>query len=44
MTRVMMEAVSDHWKPAFYLLEAHGFDMWLINAKDAKHCPGARRP
>jgi transposase len=24
----------------FYLLEAHGFDTWLVNAKDVKHLPG----
>ena len=25
VTRVMMEATSDYWKPPFYLLEAAGF-------------------
>jgi transposase len=24
----------------FYVLEAHGFDTWLANAKDVKHLPG----
>ena len=24
VTRVVMEATSDYWKPPFYLLEAHG--------------------
>ena len=28
------------WKPVFYLLEAHGFDTWLVNARDVKHLPG----
>ena len=28
------------WKPVFYLLEASGFDPWLVNAKDVKHLPG----
>jgi hypothetical protein len=28
------------WKPAFYLLEAHGFQTWLVNARDVKHLPG----
>lgn len=28
------------WKPAFYLLEAAGFEVWLVNAKDVKHLPG----
>ncbi len=40
VTRVVMEATSDYWKPPFYLLEAHGFDVWLVNAKDVKHLPG----
>ena len=40
VTRVVMEATSDYWKPVFYLLEAHGFDPWLVNAKDVKHLPG----
>jgi transposase len=40
VTRVVMEATSDYWKPAFYLLEAYGFDTWLVNAKDVKHLPG----
>jgi transposase len=35
-----MEATSDYWKPAFYLLEAAGFETWLVNAKDVKHLPG----
>jgi transposase len=38
--RVVMEATSDYWKPVFYLLEAHGFDAWLVNARDVKHLPG----
>jgi transposase len=40
VTRVVMEATSDYWKCAFYLLEAHGFDTWLVNARDVKHLPG----
>jgi transposase len=38
--RVVMEATSDYWKPVFYLLEAHGLEPWLINARDVKHLPG----
>ncbi len=38
--RVVMEATSDYSKPPFYLLEAHGFEVWLVNAKDVKHLPG----
>ena len=40
VTRVVMEATSDYWKPAFYLLEADGFETWLVNARDVKHLPG----
>ncbi len=38
--RVVMEATSDYWKPVLYLLEAHGLDPWLVNARDVKHLPG----
>ena len=40
VTRVVMEATSDYWKSPFYLLEAHGFEVWLVNARDVKHLPG----
>ena len=40
VTRVVMEATSDFWKPPFYLLEAAGFETWVVNAKDVKHLPG----
>jgi transposase len=40
VTRVVMEATSDYQMPVFYLLEAAGFETWLVNAKDVKHLPG----
>ena len=40
VTRVVMEATSDYWKSPFYLLEAQGFEVWLVNARDVKHLPG----
>jgi transposase len=40
VTRVVLEATSDCWKPVFYLLEAQGLDPWLVNARDVKHLPG----
>jgi transposase len=40
VSRVVMEATSDYWKPVFYLLEAQQLDPWLVNAKDVKHLPG----
>src|SRR5512135_2822871 len=39
VTRVVMEATADYWKPPFYLLEAQGFEPWLVNAHDVKHLP-----
>jgi transposase len=44
VTRVVMEATSDSWKSPFYLLEGHGFETWLVNAKDVKHLPGRPSP
>lgn len=40
VSRVVMEATSDYWKPVFYLLEAAGLDPWVVNARDVKHLPG----
>jgi transposase len=40
VTRVVMEATSDYWKAPFYLLEAAGIEVWLVNARDVKHLPG----
>lgn len=40
VTRVVMESTSSYWKGAFYLLEAEGFDCWLVNARDVKNVPG----
>ena len=39
VTRVVMEATSDYWRPPFYLLEDR-FQTWLVNAHDVKHLPG----
>jgi transposase len=35
-----MEATSSYWKPVFYLLEAEGFECWLLNARHVKNVPG----
>jgi len=37
---VAMEATSNYWKPVFYLLEAEGFQCWLLNARHVKNVPG----
>jgi transposase len=31
---------GDYWKGACYLLEAAGFDCWLVNAREVKNVPG----
>jgi transposase len=40
VTRVVMEATSDDWRPVVYLLEAQGLETWLVNAREVKHLPG----
>ncbi|EQD34083.1 transposase IS116/IS110/IS902 family protein, partial [mine drainage metagenome] len=30
----------DYWRPFFYLLEARGLVVWLVNARDVKNVPG----
>lgn len=44
ITRVVMEATCDYWKPVYYLLEAAGcFEVWLVNAYHVKGVPGRRK-
>ena len=38
--RVVVESTSDYWRPFFYLLEARGLLVWLVNARDVKQVPG----
>ncbi len=38
--RIVLEATSDYWRPFFYLLEARGLSVWLVNARDVKNVPG----
>ncbi|TDT98825.1 transposase [Streptomyces sp. 846.5] len=38
--RVVMEATGVYWKPWFFLLEACGLQVWLVNARDVKNVPG----
>jgi transposase len=38
--RVVVESTSDYWRPFFYLLEARGLRVWLVNARDVKQVPG----
>jgi transposase len=38
--RVTLESTSDYWRIWFYLLEARGLDVQLVNARDVKNVPG----
>jgi transposase len=38
--RVVVESTSDYWRPFFYLLEASGLQVWLVNAAQVKQVPG----
>lgn len=38
--RVVLESTSDYWRPFFYLLEARGLTVWLVNAQQVKQVPG----
>ena len=38
--KVTMESTSDYWRIWFYLLEAAGLDVQLVNARDVKNAPG----
>jgi transposase len=39
---VVMESTSVYWIPIFELLDARGFKVFLVNARDAKHVPGRK--
>lgn len=39
---VVMELTGVYWIPIFEILEQKGFDVQLVNARDAKHVPGRK--
>jgi transposase len=39
---VAMESTGVYWIPAFEMLDQHGIDVVLVNARDAKHVPGRK--
>ena len=40
--RRYMESTSVYWIPIFELLDARGFTVLLVNARNAKHVPGRK--
>jgi transposase len=38
--RIVLESTSDYWRPFYYMLEAAGLEVWLVNAAQAKNVPG----
>lgn len=38
--KVTVESTSDYWRIWYYLLEAAGLDIQLVNARQARHLPG----
>ena len=38
--KVTVESTSDYWRIWFYLLEAAGLDVQLVNARDVRNVPG----
>lgn len=42
VTSVAMESTGVYWIPAFEVLEAHGFQVILVNARYAKNVPGRK--
>lgn len=39
---VAMESTGVYWIPAYEILEAHGFEVFLVNAREAKNVPGRK--
>ena len=42
VTSVAMESTGVYWIPAFEILEKHGFEVILVNARYAKNVPGRK--
>src|SRR3712207_3366903 len=39
---IAMESTGVYWIPAYEILEQRGFEVLLVNARDAKHVPGRK--
>jgi transposase len=42
ITTIAMESTGVYWIPVFEILEARGFDVVLVNARDVKQVPGRK--
>lgn len=42
VTKVVMEATGQYWKPIWYVLEDRGFELLLVNARHVKIVPGRK--
>lgn len=42
VTTIAMESTSVYWVPVFEILEARGFEVLLVNARDVKNVPGRK--
>jgi transposase len=42
ITTVVMESTGVYWIPVYEILEQRGFEVVLVNARDAKHVPGRK--
>src|SRR3989454_8016484 len=40
VTTVAMESTGVYWIPVYEILESHGFEVLLVNARDVKNVPG----
>lgn len=38
--RLVLESTSDYWRIWYYLAEAAGIEVWLVNSRDLKNVPG----
>src|SRR6202161_605131 len=39
---IVMESTGVYWIPVFEILEQRGFEVMVVNARDAKHMPGRK--
>jgi transposase len=42
VSAVVMEATGQYWKPIWYQLDDHGFELMLVNARHVKILPGRK--